>query len=250
MPRQPDGSFTDRPTDRVVGVLGGMGPHATVDFFAQLVRATEADKDWNHLHIVVEDNPRIPSRTRAFLFGEESPAPHLAAGARRLEAMGAHIIGVPCNSAAYFLQPAREAVRARVLDPVTATADALRLHAAAPRRPAVLGGMVTARARLYTKELAGSGIEPLYPDDAGQAEVAALIEALKKLDTSPAVLDRTQALVRSMQAAGADAIVLGCTELGLIADRLACDLPVLNSNALLARQLVSLARSGTSGCPS
>ena len=99
MPARHGIHYTDRPNDRTVGILGGMGPHATADFFALLVRLTPAEKDWNHLHIVVENNPRIPSRTRAFLFGEESPVPYLVAGAKRLEAAGAQVIVVPCNSA-------------------------------------------------------------------------------------------------------------------------------------------------------
>jgi len=219
--------FTDRPGDRVVGILGGMGPHATADFFALLIKLTPAEKDWNHLHIVVENNPRIPSRTRAFLFGEASPVPYLIEGARRLEQMGASVICVPCNSAAYFLDEVRAAVSATVLDPVIATAPAVTA-----KRPLVLGGMVTAGANLYGKAL---GREPVYPYD--QEECAALIERLKRLDTSDAVVARTRALVPR----DVDGVILGCTEFGLIANRLALSVPVYNSNELLAAAALKLA---------
>ncbi len=251
--------FTDRPRDRTVGVVGGMGPLATVDFFGLLVRMTPADKDWNHLHIIVDNNPRIPSRTRAILFDEESPVPYLVDGARRLEAMGAHILVVPCNSASHFLAPVRAAVEVPVLDPVGATAEALTRdavsqpeprHPPEPRersaqRPLVLGGMVTHRFELYAKALAGSPIAPLRPTDDEQTEVAALIEALKQGDTSAAIVARTLDVIAAGTRRGADGAILGCTEFGLIAEPLAerlGDLPLYNSNELLARQALALAR--------
>jgi aspartate racemase len=248
--------FTDRPADRTVGVLGGMGPLATVDFFALLVRMTPADKDWNHLHIIIDNNPRIPSRTRAILFDEESPVPYMVDGARRLVAMGAHLVVVPCNSASHFLAPVRAAVAVPVLDPVLATAEALRAAGAA-RRPMVLGGMVTHRAELYGKAMASPAaggpagapaITPLRPTEAEQDEVAALIEALKKGDTSAAIVARTAAVIEAGRARGADGAILGCTEFGLIAEPLAARfgaaLPLFNSNELLARQALAMARPG------
>lgn len=244
--------FTDRPTDRTVGVMGGMGPLATVDFFALLVRMTPADKDWNHLHIIIDNNPRIPSRSRAILFDEESPVPYMVDGARRLVAMGAHLLVVPCNSASHFLSPVREAVRedgVPVLDPVFATAAVLRaalLSGAASRRPLVLGGMVTHKAELYGKAMTGTVITPMRPSDAEQDEVAALIEALKKGDTSTAVVERTAAVIEAGRGRGADGAILGCTEFGLIAEALTAHfgaaLPLFNSNELLARQTLAMAR--------
>jgi aspartate racemase len=252
--------FTDRPHDRTVGVMGGMGPLATVDFFGLLVRMTPADKDWNHLHIIIDNNPRIPSRSRALLFDEESPVPYLIAGAKRLVAMGAQLIVVPCNSASHFLAPVRAAVGVPVLDPVLATAAALRAAQTSQpsqrwprsRRPLVLGGMVTHRAELYGKALADTegerAIRPMRPSEAEQSEVAALIEALKRGETGPALIARTLTVIEAGAARGADGAILGCTEFGLIAEALAEELaartgalPLFNSNELLARQALALA---------
>lgn len=238
MPADHDGHYTDRPGDLVVGVIGGMGPLATADFFHLLVRLTPADKDWNHLHIIVDDNPRIPSRTRALLFDEASPSPYLVAGARRLVAAGARLLVVPCNSAAYYLAPVRAAVDVPILDPVVATAHAIRARGGV-QRPLVLGGMVTHRAGLYARELA---LATVRPTDAEQDEVAALIEALKQGDTGPGVVARTRAVIEAGVARGADAVILGCTEFGLIAEHLGGALPVFNSNELLARRTLELAR--------
>ncbi len=252
MPHSTDAvHFTDRPADKTVGVMGGMGPLATVDFFGLLVRMTPADKDWNHLHIVIDNNPRIPSRTRAILFDEESPVPYMIDGAKRLAAMGAHLIVVPCNSASYFLAPVRAAVAIPVLDPVMATAAALLESSA--RRPIVLGGMVTHRCELYGAALAGTAVTALRPSDAQQDEMAALIEALKRGDTSAPVVARTRAVLDAAIAEqGADSAILGCTEFGLIAEALAAlpgAPPLFNSNELLARRALAEARgTGATGC--
>jgi aspartate racemase len=228
--------FTDRPNDLTVGVIGGMGPLATADFFHLLVRLTPADKDWNHLHVIVDDNPRIPSRTRAFLYDEASPVPHMIAGAHRLVAAGAQLLVVPCNSASYYLAPVREAVAVTVLDPVMAAAH----YATGVKAPLVLGGMVTHRAGLYAKAL---GVDTVRPSDSEQTEVAALIEALKQANTSAAIVERTQRLIAAGIARGADSVILGCTEFGLIAAQLAVDVPVYNSNELLAKRTLELARA-------
>jgi aspartate racemase len=243
MPSQHGGHFTDRPSDLTVGILGGMGPHATADLFRLMVSLTPAHKDWDHLHIIVDNNPRIPSRTRAFLFDEASPSPYLVEGAKRLEAMGAAIIVVPCNSATYYLAPVRAAVNAEIIDPVGATAAAIARDRTA-RNLLVLGGLVTARARLYGEALAPHGIDALQPDATDEAEVADLIERLKQLDTGESVVARTRAVIERGRAAGADGVILGCTEFGLIAGDLSGDLPVYNSNELLARAAVDRARAG------
>lgn len=243
MPSQHGGHFTDRPSDLTVGILGGMGPHATADLFRLMVSLTPASKDWDHLHIIVDNNPRIPSRTRAFLFDEASPSPYLVEGAKRLEAMGAAIIVVPCNSATHYLDPVRAAVKAEIIDPVGATTAAIARDRIA-RNPLVLGGLVTARARLYGAALAPHGITPLHPDETDEAEVADLIERLKHLDTGSAVVARTRAVIERGRAAGADGVILGCTEFGMIAGDLSGDLPVYNSNELLARAAVDRARAG------
>lgn len=225
--------FTDRPNDLTVGVIGGMGPLATADFFHLLVRLTPAHKDWNHLHIIVDNNPRIPSRTRAFLFDEASPVPHMIAGAERLVRAGAQLIVVPCNSASYYLGPVREAVSVTVLDPVMATAH----YAKDVKAPLVLGGMVTHRAGLYAKAL---GVDTVRPTDSEQDEVTALIEVLKKGNTSDAIVARTQKLIDAGTARGADSVILGCTEFGLIANRVTGN--IFNSNELLAKRTLELAR--------
>jgi aspartate racemase len=233
--------FTDRPTDRVVGVLGGMGPLATADFHRRLVEATPATKDWNHLHIIVENNPRMPSRSRAFLYGELSPAPNIAVGMRRLVELGAQLIAVPCNTAAHFFADLRDELDVPIIDPVDATAAAVVESGQAA--PSVLGTAVTYRAGLYDTALATRDRRTTAISDDDQAEVIEIIEALKLGRTGSAVVSRTRAVIERAAMAGADAAILGCTELGMIASQLSdCTVPVFDSMECLVARTVQLAR--------
>src|ERR1700736_4074186 len=101
---------------KVVGVLGGMGPHATAAFFRTLLNITPAQKDWDHLRVVIDDNPHIPSRTRSLLFGEASPVPGMLESCKKLESYPVDLIALPCNSAAVFLPELQPQLRVPILN--------------------------------------------------------------------------------------------------------------------------------------
>src|SRR5690606_23936695 len=91
--------FGPGPLRGLIGVLGGMGPLATVDFMQKLVAATPASRDQEHVPALISAIPQIPDRTRAFQGHGASPLPAMLACARRLEAAGAGVIVMPCNTA-------------------------------------------------------------------------------------------------------------------------------------------------------
>lgn len=94
---------------KTIGILGGMGPDATITLFHRIVANTRAKKDQDHFHVIVDSNPSIPDRTAALLEGGSSPVPLVTAAAHRLQEAGAGIIGMPCNTAhAFFLEITRE----------------------------------------------------------------------------------------------------------------------------------------------
>ncbi len=87
---------------KTLGILGGMGPLATADLFEKIIRNTKADTDAQHIRVYIDNNPQIPDRT-AFIMGSGAdPRPEMNASARKLEAMGADILLMPCNTAHYF----------------------------------------------------------------------------------------------------------------------------------------------------
>ena len=119
----------------VIGVIGGMGPDATVDLMRRVIEATPADDDADHIRMIVDNNPKIPSRMKALIDGTgEDPAPVLAAMARGFETAGADVLVIPCNTAHHYLPAIRAAVRVPVVDMIALSVP--RLTAMLGARPA------------------------------------------------------------------------------------------------------------------
>lgn len=87
----------------IIGILGGMGPAATADFYAKLVAITPGSSDQDHLRTVIWSDPTIPDRTEALLGGGPDPTPWLLDGSRVLREAGATVIAIPCNTAHAFV---------------------------------------------------------------------------------------------------------------------------------------------------
>ena len=232
--------MTDGPARRrTIGVIGGMGPLATADFYLRLVRATPAATDQEHLHVLIDSNTEIPDRTAAIESRGPDPTPVLVATARRLVAAGAEVLAIPCNSAHAFLDAIRDAVAGvPVLDIMEEVAAAAAALHPAPRSVGLLATSGTTRQGRYQAALSRRGIEVLTPDGEGQRVVSAEIASVKRGDTGPQVRARGRASAEALVRAGAGAIVLGCTELPLILGPGDLSVPVLDSTELLARAAV------------
>ena len=111
---------------KVVGILGGMGPFATALFFEKMLELTPAKKDWEHLRIIIDNNPKIPSRSRHYLYGEESPVLGMIETCRRLEAYPVDFIVIPCNSASCFLEDVQAKINIPILNIFEITVDAIK----------------------------------------------------------------------------------------------------------------------------
>src|SRR5205823_6344060 len=96
--------------DKVIGVLGGMGPWATLDLFEKILRLTPAQVDQDHFRLVIDNNPKIPDRSPAILGDSEDPTPALVATAKNLQQHGADFLVIPCNTAHFFYERVASAV--------------------------------------------------------------------------------------------------------------------------------------------
>src|SRR5512141_150186 len=105
--------------EKVIGVLGGMGPEATIEFFARLVRRTDAPVEQDHLRILIDNNPKVPPRMPAIAGDGKSCLPELVRSARALERAGADFIVIPCVTVHYF----HAALQKRVGLPVLSIID-------------------------------------------------------------------------------------------------------------------------------
>src|ERR1700761_6890473 len=163
--------------EKTVGVIGGMGPEATVEFLRRLVARTPARDDVDHLHVLVDNNPKIPSRIAALIEGTgEDPAPVLCRMARGLEAQGAELLVMPCNTAHYYLPAIAGSVRIPMLDMVQLAIDEL---AGGPRRIGLLASPAVRLVGLYKARMEQAGLEVVFPDAPHEARLLNVIKAVK-----------------------------------------------------------------------
>ncbi len=229
----------ERPRPDVLGVLGGMGPLATADFFMKLVQATPAEQDQDHVPVVISCEPQIPSRPKAYYDpdGHPSPLPALKARRDRLVAAGARRIVIPCNTAHYWFDALTADSPVPFIHIVHATADALDERGAAGATVGLIGTEPTLHGKLYETPLTRRGYRcQLASDDVMKRLVRPGINHVKANRTASAA-PLFQEAVETMIAAGADIVVLGCTEVpaGLPADDpWVCD-RTIDPNEALAR---------------
>ncbi|MGL5865915.1 MAG: aspartate/glutamate racemase family protein [Dermatophilaceae bacterium] len=205
-----------------VGVLGGIGPAATVHFLRRLVELTDAASDQEHVHALVWQDTTVPDRTAAVLGTGPSPEPALVADVVALERAGARFVAIPCNTATVWLEAMRAAVEVEVLDTVAETIDAALAAVPGLRRLGVLATDGTLRAGTYQRAAAEAGIEVVTPSREVQREVMAVIYDGVKAG-NPVPRERFTALVEHLRSGGADGVALGCTELSVLSGDLGVD---------------------------
>ncbi len=222
---------------RTAGVLGGMGPDATVDFMAKVIAATPASKDQDHIPMIVDHNPRVPNRQDALLRGGEDPGPVMASMAQRLEAAGADFLVIPCNSAIAFRDAVEEAVDIPLISIVDVTADACATFDAV----GLLATDGCVSSQIYQDALAERSVKVVLPDDGELKQLMQLISAIKAGDQSGAIRDAMRSLSLTLEGRGAQAIIAGCTEIPLVLYDSMLNVPLLSSTDLLAAATVRMA---------
>lgn len=227
---------------RTVGVLGGMGPDATVDFMSKVIAATPASKDQDHLHMLVDHNPGVPNRQEAILRGGADPGPELAAMAARLEAAGAEFLVIPCNTAYVFEESIVAAVGIPLVSIIDVTIDEVGQRAPGATSIGVLATDGCLTAGVYQDALEKRGLVAVLPD-AGQLEVLmTLINGIKGGLADRQTTLGMRAIAEALCARGAQALIAGCTEIPLVLDETMVPVPLVSSTDVLAEHTVALAR--------
>ncbi len=201
----------------ILGILGGLGPMATVYFYELLIAHTEASCDQDHIDVIVSGRATTPDRT-AFILGRslESPMPAMAEELRRLEKAGADLIVMPCNTAHYFYDELSSIATVPMLNIVSETLN----HCAGlgMKKIGLLATEGTVRAGSYEKIAGPLGIEIMIPEKSEQEEISRQIYGRIKKNLSPDA-GAVRAISGRMLDSGCDTVVLGCTELSLMRKR-------------------------------
>jgi aspartate racemase len=196
---------------KTVGVLGGMGPAATAEFFRRLVAATPARADAEHLHVIIDDDPSVPDRTNAILRGGPSPAEALAAIARRLERAGADLLVMPCNTAHVYIEEIRGSVSIPALDMIRETVATIDRSSVG-----LLATDGTIATGLYQEACEARGVRVVVPDSADQRSIMDAIAGVKRGESPRRVEEEIEPIVCRLEREGAEAVLVGCTEISLV----------------------------------
>jgi len=203
-----------------LGVLGGMGPMATVDFLHKLVDRTPAQADHEHIPVIVHSVPQLPDRMQAIFDNGASPLPKLMEAIETLQAAGAVCIAMPCNTAHYWyeeFEPSAKVPFLHIADTALAAIDSGNLSGACL---GLMGTRGTLKAGFYQKRFAARRVDCMItPPDDQQNLVDPAIKAIKANDLARATPLIERAVERLLEQ-GATSVVLACTELPVVLNRL------------------------------
>jgi aspartate racemase len=223
---------------QMLGILGGMGPWATIAFMRKLIELTPAKRDWDHIHSVVDFDVTIPSRSRHVLYNETSPVPGMMEACLRLEQYGVDAIAIPCNSASFFIPEFSANIKVPLLNIIDVTVSCITPKLKG-KKCAVIGGAVTYNKYAYKRYLESNGIEFIQHSNSAQRVSESLIEEIKLKGSKFSGYRLSDFIDLVLDETKADAVILGCTEFGCI-DLVGFHDVVYDSSAILAHKIVQM----------
>ncbi|MBP5192896.1 MAG: amino acid racemase [Eubacterium sp.] len=202
--------------NKVLGVLGGLGPQATVYFSDMVVRYTEASRDQEHIPMIILNDTEIPDRTD-FILGvsDESPLPKMISDAKLLESAGCSFIVIPCNTAHFFYDEIEKNVSVPIINIIDETVRHCVESTPGIKAIGLLATEGTVQSGAYKKYTDKYGLELMVPEEEDEKKLMSIIYDQVKAGKSADIFDFSR-IVSNLKRRGADVVVLGCTELSII----------------------------------
>lgn len=227
---------------KTVGILGGMGPEATVALMARVIAGVAAQDDADHVPLIVDQNPQVPSRIRHLIEGTgEDPTPVLVVMAQRLERAGATALAMPCNTAHAYAPAIRAAVTVPFIDMVALSVTEARSRVASGDPVGLLCSPAVRLARVFDAPLAAGHLIPVFAPD---EPALALIRLVKREGATPAARDAFRALALSVDA---PVQLVACTEFSLLADSPPPGITFVDTLDVLTRAIIAFSTGQNHG---
>jgi len=225
-----------------------MGPEATVDLMQRIIRLTPANDDIDHIHCLVDNNPKVPSRIKAIIERNgEDPAPCLAEMAIGLEKSGADILAIACNTAHYYYETIKRAVEIPVINMVASVLTSVKKDYPASKRIGVLASPAIQITKLYERKFGPAGLEIMYPDTRNQELLFKVIRGVKAGESSGEVQDNYTQICDSLKDNDINLAIVACTELSILSSN--SSLKMIDAAEILARDIVDLCLVGKQKIP-
>lgn len=230
--------------EKIVGILGGMGPEATCEIFRRIIKLTEAKSDGEHLRVIIDNNPKIPDRTNAIMNKGISPVDEMIKTAQNIQQAGADFIIVPCITAHRFIAEVQNFIDIPILNGLELTNEHLSLRYPGISKLGLIATTGTISTGLFLEYI--KEIKVIAPKDALQDEVMDIIygaKGIKAGNTSMDVITRINKVIqRLVEEEGIDGVITGCTEIGLVMNQSYLNIPLIDPLTVLAEESVKLGK--------
>ncbi len=231
--------------DMILGIIGGMGPEATINFYSRVIKYTEVSKDQDHFRVIIDSNAKIPDRTNAILNNGPSPLNALIETAKNLESLGVEIAAIPCVTSHYFFNELDNNTSIKFIHIIKALNDKIIKDFNGTKKIGVLATNGTVKTKLFDYNM--PTIEVIYPNsDSQEKKVMEAIygeQGIKNIGATKRNLNLLIAAGNELIENGAEIIIAGCTEIGVVLNEDHFNTPLLDPLDVLAKTLISTAKN-------
>jgi aspartate racemase len=227
--------------EKIVGIIGGMGPEATVDLMQRIIRLTPAADDMDHIRCIVDNNPKVPSRIKAIIEGNgEDPGPVMADMARRLEAWGADFLVIPCNTAHFYYDAVQQAVNIPVINMIDRVVEQVKIRFNKEKKIGMLASPAVAMTKLYTRRFEALGMAEAWPDPEHQDLLFRIIRQVKTGCVSRDLHQQYARVCGYLKEQKVRVAIVACTELSALGGDLPLD--TIDASQVLAEEIVRIVK--------
>ncbi len=210
----------------------------------RVIKATPAKDDIDHVHMVVDNNPKVPSRIKALIEKTgESPLPALQAMAQKLQAWGVDFIAMPCNTAHFFHQDIQKVIQIPLLNMVDLAVNNIISQESTLRTAGIIASTAVLELELYKQPFADNNIQLISPDRHVQQEVMHAIRIIKHGQVNEQVQNNLQLAVDNLIHKGAEVLLIACTEISIVTTSLKIPVQYFDSAQILAETIVKTAKA-------
>ncbi len=205
--------------NKTIGILGGMGPEASLHMYDLIIKRTEIQTDQDHIHVIINSFPQVPPRTDAILKTGPSPITFLVVGVQSLKRAGADFIAIPCITAHYFILEVKQQVEFEFLSLLDESLYWAQNNVSELKTAGLIASTGTLISKLFHSTYAPAGIDIISPSVAEQDRVMNTIFGKQGIKAGFIAENNKEAIVKIAQALiqrGAEAIIAGCTEVPLV----------------------------------
>lgn len=234
----------DQGNEKIIGILGGMGPEATALFFNRLVAMTLAEKDQEHPKTIIYSNPSIPDRTEAILGRGPSPVSAVIKTLNDLGNFGASFVAIPCVTTHYFFDEIIQNVNIPIINIVRETTDYICEFFPRINRIGLLATTGTVEGKVFAKPLKEKGLDLLLPSATEQKKLMGAIYGPRGIKAGTLHGKPRQAVIEvaeELAERGAEVVIAGCTEISLVLNQSDIAIPIVDVINVLARAAIKWA---------